>query len=198
MLTIVTSCDMLSDWNIDSVRKGGEKLSEVKFDPEKLKAAMDAARPPIGDTALARKVGISRQMIFLMKKGERNGVSAEILGRIAQALNVPLSDLMTGDVEDGARDETQLPEAIRQIALIANRLSEVRQDELLRIATTLEQLEREQPTYAMPVQVMDILLKLAEKVGAGDVLLELRAMIPRSTTVDSDLARDGDGTPDSQ
>lgn len=139
MLTNVTVCDMLSDWKVDFAKKGGEKLSEVKFDPERLKAAMKAMRPPMGDTKLAEVAGISRQMVFYLKKGKRNSVSAEILGKIAQALKINVADLMSG------QDESEkLPDRFRQLAQVASNLSEVRQEELLRIAGVLVDIEREQ------------------------------------------------------
>lgn len=81
MLTNVTVCDMLSDWRVDFSRKGGEKLSEVKFDPERLKAAMKARRPPMGNTTLAKLAGISRQTVFYLLNGQRKAVSAEILSK---------------------------------------------------------------------------------------------------------------------
>lgn len=189
MLTNVTTCDMLLDWNLGTSQKGGERLNEVRFDPAKLIAAMKSAR--IGDTKLAEAAGISRQMIFYMKKGERNGVSAEILGRIAKVLEINVSELMTGNgtVDDDKPPMQKLPESIRRLAEVASRLSDVRREELLRIATSLEELEREQSIYPMPVQVMDALLSLAKEVGAGDVLIQLQAMIPQSASSGHDDAR---------
>lgn len=176
MLTNVTVCDMLSDWKVDFARKGGDKLSEVKFDPERLKAAMKAMRPPMGDTKLAEVAGISRQMVFYLKKGKRNSVSAEILGKIAQALKINVTDLMSG------QDESEkLPEPVRQLAQIASNLSEVRREELLRIAAALEKLEREQADHPLPAASMGASLKIIEELrrnGADlDALDSLEALL---------------------
>lgn len=166
MLTNVTVCDMLSDWNVGYARIGGKRLSEVRFDPERLKAAMAAMRPPMGDTKLAEAAGVSRQMVFLMRKGQRNGVSAEILSKIAKALKINVSDLMSGEEESNT-----LPAPIRQLAQVASNLSGVRQEELLRIAEALEKLEREQADHPLPAGSMDASLKIIEQLrrNGGDV-----------------------------
>lgn len=134
---------------------------------------------------LAEYSGVKYDTVYSLVKGRRTNTTADTLRRIADALDTSI-DYLLGDTDDATPPVARLPEPIRQLAEIANRLSGVRQDELVRIAATLEQLEREQPAYVMPVQTMDVLLSLAEKLGAGDVLVQLRAMIPQSA------ARQGD------
>lgn len=146
---------------------------------KRLAALMDKKKYGIGE--LAEYSGVKYDTVYSILKGRRTNSSADTLRRIADALDTSI-DYLLGDTDDPTPPVQRLPEPIRQLASIANRLSGVRQDELLRIATTLEQLEREQPTYAMPAQVMDVLLTLAEKLGAGDVLIELQAMIPQGAT----------------
>lgn len=126
---------------------------------------------------LAEYSGVKYDTVYSLVKARRTNTTADTLRRIADALDTSI-DYLLGDTDDATPPMPRLPEPIRRLALIANRLSGIRQDELLHIAATLEQLEREQTTYAIPVQTMDVLLSLAEKLGAGDVLVELRALIP--------------------
>jgi transcriptional regulator with XRE-family HTH domain len=165
-------------------------LSEIKFVPERLVAAMKKAK--IGDTKLAEQAGISRQMVFLMRKGQRQKVSAAIIGQIATALNTTTDYLMGGDMESKEPPMQKLPEPIRQLAEIANDLSEARQEELLRIAAALLQLEREQHgSEPMSTEDMRMLLELTEKVkeegDEGSVLQSLKRLLknpPPGWTVD--------------
>lgn len=138
---------------------------------------------------LAEYSGVKYDTVYSLVKARRTNTTADTLRRIADALDTSI-DYLLGDTDDATPPMPRLPEPIRQLALIAKRLSDIRQDELLRIAATLEELERGQTTYAVPVQTMDILLSLAEKLGAGDVLAELRGMIPPA---DGAVGSDGTG-----
>lgn len=158
-------------------------MGESQLDKARLQALMDDQG--LNDRSLGELAGLSKGTIYALRTGKHKSTSPGNLRRIAEALGTTDDYLLTGgDVDDG-RIEMRLPESLRQLALIANRLSEVRQDELLHIAATLEQLERERTTYAVPVQTMDVLLSLAEKLGAGDVLIELRALIPPDDGADN-------------
>lgn len=162
---------------------------------KRLATLMDKKNYGMGE--LAEYSGVKYDTVYSIVKGRRTNSSADTLRRIADALDTSI-DYLLGDTDDPAPPVQRLPEPIRQLALIANRLSGVRQDELLRIAATLEQLEREQPTYVMPAQVMDVLLTLAEKLGAGDVLVELQAMIPQHAMGRGDDLAGNDDAGDSQ
>lgn len=176
-------------------------MDEVKFDPERLVKAMKQAK--LGDTKLAEKVGISRQMIYLLRKGKRPSASAEIIAKIANATNTTVSYLMGGEENDDAPPIQKLPEPIRQLAEVAGQLSEVRQEELLRIAHALRQLEAEQATAPLPGGTMRALIELADQIraqGNNDDLLEsLRALFrspPRGWFLDGLPRGQGPKNPD--
>lgn len=160
---------------------GGARLSEKRFDKDRLVALMKARG--IGDTELAEAAGVSRTMIFYLKKGRRQSASAEVMTRIADALNTTV-DYLLGENGDRQPPMQKLPEPIRQLAEVAGRLSEVRQEELLHIAAALEKLEREQSEHPIPSGSMRVLLELAEQLrerGGNEDLLSLLESLFRNS-----------------
>lgn len=119
-------------------------MGEVKFDPARLIGAMRKAG--MGDAQLATAAGISRQMVFYLRKGKRNSVSAEVLGKIAAALEISVDSLL----QESGPQPSPLPGAVRQLTEIAVNLSETRQEELARIASVLAALDQERQTKEMP------------------------------------------------
>lgn len=146
-------------------------MSELRFSKERLAQLMDDRG--LGDAQLAKKVGVSRTTIFNLRKGRRQTARAELMARIADALATTV-DYLLGEGED----RPPMPEAISRLSEVANRLSEIRQEELVRMAEALEKLEREQPTYALPARAMEVLLDVAAKMGIEDEILgDLEALL---------------------
>lgn len=113
-------------------------LPEARFDAGRLKRLM--TKKSIGDTELARKAGVSRQMIFHLRKGSRQTASAEVVQKMADALDTTVPYLL-GDDEG---EEESIPETIAKLLEIVEKLSETRQEELVRIANAFRQLEDEE------------------------------------------------------
>jgi DNA-binding Xre family transcriptional regulator len=72
--------------------RGGVILSEARFNKERLAELM--ARRALSDAELAEKAGVSRTMIFYLRKGKRQTASAEVVAKIAAALNTTTAYLL--------------------------------------------------------------------------------------------------------
>lgn len=160
-------------WTESNQVKGGEKVKEVRFSAEKLSVLMK--RRGLNDYDVAELTGISRTMVFYLRKGQRPKPAAEMVSRLASGLKIPIGDLMTDDDVMQTSATEEVPEAIRQLAEIAGKLSEVRREELLRIAGALEKLEREQTTHPLPSATMSVLLQIIEKLEANDATEDVLA-----------------------
>lgn len=145
-------------------------MTEVRFDRERLLELME--REKMGDTELGRKAGVSRTMIYYLKTGKRKTASAEVVSRIAGALNASTAYLL-GE-EEGQNTLAQvLPSAVHQLTEIAVGLSGLRQEELLRIAATLQALEAEEGRRTIAPAVHEV-IRLVERIqpAGGEELIE--------------------------
>lgn len=116
-----------------------EKKPQVNL--ARLKRLMEKKGYGIGE--LAEYSGVKYQTVYSLVKGRRTNTTADTLRRIADALDTSI-DYLLGNIDDDKPPIEKLPEPIRQIAQVAGNLSEVRQEELLRIAGVLVDIEREQ------------------------------------------------------
>jgi transcriptional regulator with XRE-family HTH domain len=114
-------------------------MPEVQYSPTRLQDLMD--RRNMSNTELAQKSGVTLSMIDYLRTGKRKTASAAVMARLADTLETTVSYLL--GMGDEGRVTIIVPEAVRRLAEIACRLSEMRQEELVRIAAALEQLERE-------------------------------------------------------
>lgn len=125
------------------------------------------------DADLAALTNMSKSTIYYLRTGKHKSTSAENLKKIADALETTPDYLMRSDEEDDDRRvAVLLPEPIRKLAQIAGNLSDVRQEELIRIAEALEKLERDQPVYVLPTRMMEVLLEVAGELGIESESLE--------------------------
>lgn len=141
-------------------------MEELRFDAKRLQDLMD--RRNVSDYKLGKMTGISRTMIYYLRKGERKSASAEFITKLANALDTTVDYLLGEEVNGSGRVTVTVPEGVRRLTEIANRLSEIRQEELVRIAAALEQVEREQATYWNSVEIVQQLLAFAEHYREGD------------------------------
>lgn len=155
-------------------------MEELRFDAKRLQDLMD--RRNVSDYKLGKMTGISRTMIYYLRKGERKSASAELITKLANALDTTVDYLLGEEVNGSGRVTVTVPEGVRRLTEIANRLSEIRQEELVRIAAALEQVEREQATYWNSVEIVQQLLAFAEQYREGDNpdLLELLETLRRT------------------
>lgn len=151
-------------------------MEEVRFSAEKLSTILK--RRGLSDYKMAEMTGISRTMIFYLRKGQRPKVSAAILTRIANALEVDVEELMTGD---NPQSTTEVPESIRQLAQVAGKLSEVRREELVRIAEALAKMEKEQAQNPLPPASLEVLMGIMEEFrrngASADTLAAVEAIL---------------------
>lgn len=155
----------------------------------RLKELMNRKRWGLGELAEYSKV--KYQTLYSLSVGRRSNTSSDTLRKIADALDTS-TDYLLGETDDDTPPIQKLPVAIRQLAEVANQLSEVRQEELLRIGQALLQLEREQAKELLPNGAMYELIKLADQIreqnNGDDVLDSLRALLrkpPRGWFIDN-------------
>lgn len=154
----------------------------------RLKELMDAKGWRSGE--LSHYSGVKYNTVYSLVIGRRPNVGAKILKEIADALGTTVEFLMDGE-EDEDAPKHEMPESVRNLVRVAARLSEVRQEELLRIAAALEKLEREQEDRPLTDETMRALLEIAKRLkesGAnGDVLPLLEGLltsVPRRWLID--------------
>jgi transcriptional regulator with XRE-family HTH domain len=159
--------------------KGGE-MAELRFDAARLQDLMD--KRAVSDYQLAKRTGISRTMIYYLRKGERKSASAEVMTKLANALETTLDYLIGAEGTHDGRVTVTVPEGVRRLTEIANRLSELRQEELVRIAAALEQVEREQAATLDSVEIVRQILAFSEIYREGDDpdLFELLEVLRRA------------------
>lgn len=155
----------------------------------RLKELMNRKRWGLGELAEYSKV--KYQTLYSLSVGRRSNTSSETLKKIADALDTS-TDYLLGEIDDDKPPIQKLPGAIRQLAEVANQLSGVRQEELLRIGQALLQLEKEQAKELLPNGTMYELIKLADQIREqgeyDDMLDSLRALLrkpPRGWFIDS-------------
>lgn len=166
-------CDNMR-YKANNTSRGDMCMAELRFDGKRLERAMDGK---FSDAELAKEVGVTRQMIFHLRKGTRKTASAELVAKIAAALGVSTAYLL--GQEEGAQEE--VPKAIRDLLQIVSTLSEARREEVLRIAAALQKLEAEQAATPLPDEAMPLLIQIAEILknnpANGDVLEMLRKIL---------------------
>lgn len=137
-------------------------------------------------TELAEKSDLSRDTLYSIKKGRRGIATAtRTLQKIADALGTTIEYLIGEDDEEAATEaKPVIPPTLQELVTIARRLSDVRQEELVRIAITLEEIERETAQRPMPHETYQALVDLFERLRQNkevdvDALNLLESMIRR-------------------
>lgn len=161
-------------------------MSEYPLNQAKLKQLMELRVMSDGD--LARQSGLGRTTVYYLRTGKHQTTSERNIKALADALGTTIDYLSSDeaiDEEDG-RVAVMLPEALLELTQIAARLSEIRQEELVRIAATLEEMERAQASTPPSVKTMEALLlvaeQLREQVGGTDPLESLEAVLRANHT----------------
>src|SRR5690606_34889023 len=101
--------------------------------------------------------------------------SVVTIKKIADALETSVSYLL-GENDNKNVPTKPLPEPIRQLAQIASNLSKVRQEELIRIAKALAEMEREHAQRPLSEAAVRALTELSEELrgnGENEDLLAL-------------------------
>lgn len=141
-------------------------MSELRFNRVRLQKLMDERG--LVDAELASLAGVSKGTIYYLRTGKHKSTSAEKLRRIAVVLGTTPEYLLGHNEEEEPEDylvPVMLPAPIRRLAQAAMRLSELRQEEAIRIVEALEEMERAQPVLTLPLRAMDLLLDVAAELG---------------------------------
>jgi transcriptional regulator with XRE-family HTH domain len=166
--------DLIMNLCLNEVRRA---VGDPKINHLKLKDLME--RRGLSDGQLAEKVDMGRTTVYYLRTGKQEGTSEKNLKAIAGVLETTV-DYLTGEgevpaVSDG-RVAMLLPEPVRKLAQIANSLPEDRQEELLRIASVLLDIERERAEQDLTEEGFQELLEIAEALresGAPGDAVEL-------------------------
>jgi transcriptional regulator with XRE-family HTH domain len=127
---------------------------------------------------LAHYAGINYHTAYAIVKGRRANPNANTLTAICKALGCT-SDYLLGKSKNRYPATNELPELVRQLARVASRLSEARQEELIRLAALLEDLEREKPSYNIPAENVMRLVQIVEKLGTQEDKEDMYAVVNR-------------------
>lgn len=115
---------------------------------------------------LARQSGLSYDTLWSMKSGRRPNTSSATLQKLAAVLGVSADYLLGQDEkQEVVIGEPLPPAAVRKLTESAERLSELRQEELLRISLTFEKMEAEEAKLDIPDDMMAELMKLTKGLG---------------------------------
>lgn len=120
---------------------------------------------------LGKYAGLDYNTAYAIFTGRRPNPNSDTLMAICKALGCT-TDYLLGRSNQRYPVTDKLPEQVRQLTRIAGKLSETRQEELLRIAETLEELESRRPVYTVAGNMIDQILALIEGLGSeGDTVV---------------------------
>lgn len=170
-------------------------MAELRFNSERLASLIQLN--DMNDREVAEKVGVSRQMIFYLRKGERKTTSAEMIKKLSDLFGVTVEYLLT-DEEGAPPPQPQMPALIRRLSEAAERLPPARQEELLRMAHMLEALEKERGAEQLDqvAALLQIEKQLTIRGGNEDLLRLLRTFTANGGRVSDDAGNDSSETPD--
>lgn len=156
-----------------------------------------------GPPELSLYAKIKYDTAYAIVSGRRSNPNSRTLKAIAAALGCT-TDYLLGKIDTRYPPIEKLPIQIRQLSEVASRLSEIRQEELVKIAESLEELEREKPVYSVPAEAMNALLEVYEQIRrTGDhpdimPLLEALLRQPPPRLLDLPAGESVDNTPDDE
>lgn len=136
-----------------------------QIDVERLNELLEEKNPPWRAPELAQYAKIPYDTAYAIIKGRRTNPQSSTLNAIADALKVT-PDYLLGKSNHRKPIQDKLPDLVRQLTRVAGRLSEIRQRELIKIAETLEDLERQEPVYSVPAAAVNSLLELLESLDS--------------------------------
>lgn len=140
-------------------------MSELAFRHDRLQDLMN--KRGWNDGQVAYKAGVSKSMVFYLRKGERADLSATMAGRLAEIFGTSV-EYLVGMTDDPAPVKMQLEAEIEELLRSARHLPRHRQRDLLRMAESFAK-ENDQDR-------MDTILDMVKDIGgeeAEDALVDL-------------------------
>jgi transcriptional regulator with XRE-family HTH domain len=110
-----------------------EHMSGLTFRHDRLQQLMD--KRGLNDGQLAYKADISKSMVYYLRTGGRDNVSATIAGILAKELGTSV-EYLVGMTDDPAPIKQQLEQEIEALLQAARQLPRYRQRDLRRLAET--------------------------------------------------------------
>lgn len=128
-----------------------------------------------GAGELAEYSGVKYDTVYSLRVGRRTNTTSRTLKKIADALGTSV-DYLLGETDEEKPALQKLPEQVRQLAEIARNLSEMRQEELTKIAALLEKLDRERQAESETNEVYN-LLESIERTINREIRLDFEKLI---------------------
>lgn len=145
-------------------------MTEVKFNAKKFADLMK--KKGFTDGQLAYKSGVSRSMIFYMRKGEREKVSGEIVAKLAGHLGTSIQYLMD-ETDDPSPNQKKMSALSADIVTILDELPLSKQKEFERIARALRDAEEKATVETIYDELIERITRLTELEGGEDALNRL-------------------------
>lgn len=142
-------------------------MTEATFRADRFAKLMQKRN--LTDGKLAYASGVSRTMIYYMRKGERSKVSAETIAALAGPLGTSTQYLM-GQTDDPSPMQKTMSGMIADIVDIADKLPLSRQRELRELGRSLMEIERSTDIEMIYSELMERITRLAELDGGEDAL----------------------------
>lgn len=123
----------------------------------------------LNDGKLAYLSGVSRTMIYYLRKGERTKASGEIVAKLADALGTSSQYLM-GETDDVSPVQKRMSALVADISGIAEKLPPSRQRQYRALGDALLALEQSANIEIIYSDLMDRITRLAEIDGGEEAL----------------------------
>jgi len=133
---------------------------------------------------LSKKSGVSKGMISLLLQGDRPNASALVVAKLAQSLEVSIDHLM--GLTSNFAPNVDMGQGLAELLSAAQKLSYLRQRELLAIAEALLKIERSADVESIYSEMMNLITRLAEIDGGKEAFDSLVAHIASLTEDDPD------------
>lgn len=141
---------------------------------------------------LAVKSGVSHSAIASIRSGRRPNTSSEIVTKLAAALCVSPNELLRG-IETAT--ENELPALIRQLIDRAITLSEIRQEELVRIADALKVIDDEESHSPFTREKMLRFLQAVRNLSEDEVAILIQQIRAQRGDTSGGQLTDGSDAP---
>lgn len=145
-------------------------MAEAKFRADRFAELME--KRGFTDGKLAYLSGVSRTMIFYMKKGEREKVSVEILTPLARELGTSVQYL-SDQTDDPSPTQKTMSTIAADIVNVIEELPPSKQREFQKIAESLLDIERKSTVETIYSELMERITRLAEIEGGEEALERL-------------------------
>lgn len=144
-----------------------QKMTEVSFRADRFAKLMKTRG--FTDGKLAYASGVSRTMIYYMRKGERQKVSAEIIAKVADPLGTSSLYLMD-ETDDPSPVQKKMSALAADIVKLVDKLPPSKQREFQELGKAILQTEQNATVETIYSDLMERITRLAEIDGGEEAL----------------------------